>query len=54
MHGQALVGLAGCEGTFFIKTKMLLDLDHQLVESGSFVCLQEMRHAIFTQIGSRC
>lgn len=54
MHGLTLVGLSGCEDTFFIKTKMLSDLEHQLVESGGFVCLQEMRRAIFTQIGSRC
>lgn len=54
MRGLTSVGLVGCESTFFIKTKMLSDLDHQLVVSGGFVCLKEMRHTIFTQIGSRC
>lgn len=54
MHGLTSVGLVGCESTSFIKTKMLSDLDHQLVVGGGFVCLKEMRHTIFTQIGSRC
>ena len=53
-HRLTSVGLAGCESTFFIKTKMLSDLDHRLVVSGGFVCLKEMRHTVFTQIGSRC
>lgn len=51
-YGLTLVGLVGCESTFLIKIKMLSD--HPLIISGVFVCLKEMRHTIFTQLGSRC